>query len=265
MKSASGSLRVFMSGAWLAYLALFDWVNPVGYLVNKFLGPFTYLVFFVLLGSFATGPGTAGFYIVGNAIVVAATSGFAALSLAIVNERWQGTLIYLVASPANRLAVFFGRALVNLLDGAMTVVICFAWGLLLGLDLSRCNLPGLALAIVVVTLSTAGLGLLIGSLSYLSVNVLFVVNIFLFLLLLFSGANVPLEKLPAWIQVLGEMLPLTRAIQASRLFVTGAPLVQVWPLLVAELAVGVTYGVAGFAVFHWFETQARRHGTLEAF
>jgi ABC-2 type transport system permease protein len=259
------SLRVFLNGTWLAYAALFDWVDPVSYMVNKVLGPFTYLAFFVLLGISATGRNTAEYYIVGNAIVMASISGFAAMSLAIVNERNYGTLVYLVGSPANRLAVFFGRALINILDGATTVVICFAWGMILGLDLSRCNLLGLALAILVVTLSSTGLGLLVGSVSYVTVNVLFIVNTVFFLLLVFSSANVPLEKLPDWMQAFSAMLPLTRGIQAARLFVTGTPLAEVWSLLAGELAVGVTYALAGFAVLHWFETQARRRGTLEAF
>lgn len=265
MERMIASLRVFLSGTWLAYNALFDWVNPAGYIVSKVLGPFTYLVFFVSLGISATGRNTAEFYIVGNAMVMASVSGFVALSLAIVNERSYGTLTYLVASPANRLAVFFGRALINILDGATTVVICFAWGLVLGLDLSRCNLPGLALAVLVVTFSTTGLGLLVGSASYVTLNVLFIVNTVFFLLLVFSGANVPLDKLPDWMQAFSSLLPLTRGIQAARLFVTGTPLAEVWPLLAGELVVGVTYALAGFAVFRWFETQARRRGTLEAF
>ncbi|MCL4394020.1 MAG: ABC transporter permease [Chloroflexi bacterium] len=172
------SLRVFLSGAWLAYNALFDWANPTGYVVSKILGPFTYLLFFVLLGVSATGRSSADFYIVGNALVMASLSSFAAVSLAIMNERSYGTLVYLIASPANRLAIFFGRALINILDGAASVVICFAWGLVLGLDLSRCNLPGLALAVLVVTISATGLGLLLGSASYITLNILFIVIIF---------------------------------------------------------------------------------------
>jgi hypothetical protein len=39
----------------------------------------------------------------------------------------------------------------------------------------------------------------------------------------------------------------------------------VWPLLAGELAVGLAYALTGFALFSWFEAQARRRGTLEAF
>ncbi|MCL4394019.1 MAG: ABC transporter permease, partial [Chloroflexi bacterium] len=91
------------------------------------------------------------------------------------------------------------------------------------------------------------------------------VNTVFFLLLVFSGANVPLERLPDWMQAVSTVLPLTRGIQAARLFVDGAPFGEVWPLIAGELAVGAIYALAGFSIFQWFESQARRRGTLEAF
>jgi ABC-2 type transport system permease protein len=56
-----------------------------------------------------------------------------------------------------------------------------------------------------------------------------------------------------------------RGIQAARLLIAGAPLAQAAPLLAGELAVGLAYALAGFAMFSWFEFQARRRGSLEAF
>jgi hypothetical protein len=60
-------------------------------------------------------------------------------------------------------------------------------------------------------------------------------------------------------------LPLTRGIAASRLLISGASLAQVAPLITGELIIGVVYVLLGYALFRWFEFQARRRGTLEAF
>ncbi len=62
-------------------------------------------------------------------------------------------------------------------------------------DLTHTNLSALALTIIVTTLSTCGLGLLMGCLSLLTANVMFVNNTVYFLLLIFSGANVELSQL----------------------------------------------------------------------
>lgn len=258
-------MRIFFIGAWLSFIALFAWTRPASYAACKIFAPLTQMLFFVYLGMAATGRNTAEFYIVGNAIQMAAVNGIFGVTMTVGNERDAGTLIYLIGSPANRLVVFLGRAFFNVLDGLLTVAICFGWGILLGLNLGNANLPGLALTILIATISTCGLGLTMGSVSLLSLNVMFVNNTIYFLLMLFSGANLPLEKMPLWIQTISNVLPLTRGIRAARLSVAGAPLGEVLPLLAGELAVGCAYALLGFALFRWVEIQAKRSGTLEAF
>jgi ABC-2 type transport system permease protein len=266
MSRLSASLRIFVSGAWLAYLALFSWTEPASYLASKVVMPLCQMLFFTYLGISATGRDSAAFYIVGNALQVAAVNGIYGVTMTVGRERDEGTLVYLVGSPANRLAIFLGRAMFNVLDGMLAVVMGFTWGvLLLGLDLSVANLPGLVLTILITTASTCGLGLLMGSISLVALEVMFVNNTVYFLLLLFSGANVPLDRLPGWMQAISAGLPLTRGIRSARLLVSGAALAEVAPLLLGELAVGLVYALVGFALFSWFESQARRRGTLEAF
>ena len=265
MRKLISSLRIFVSGAWLSYVALFVWARPHQYFAAKIINPLAQMIFFVVLGMAATGRDNAPFYIVGNALQMTAINGVFGLTMIIGAERTAGTLIYLVGSPANRLAIFWGRALFNILDGMFTVVMCLTWGMLLGLNLSHANLPGVALTILIVTVSTCGLGFLMGSLSLASLDVIFVNNTAYFLLLIFSGANLPLDKMPAWMQTISACVPLTRGIQSARLLVNGASLADVWPLLAGEVAVGLVYALVGFGLFRWVEFQARRLGTLEAF
>jgi len=265
MRRLIASARIFVSGAWLSYIALFYWAQPAIYVGSKVITPLMYMLFLVCLGMSATGRETAEFYIVGNALQLTTFNGIFGVAMTVGRERNVGTLIYLVGSPANRLAIFLGQACINILDGMLGVVLGLAWGVLLGLDLSAANLPGLALTIVITSASTCGLGLLLGSVGLTVLNVTVVNNVVFFLLLIFSGANLLFEKMPAWMQTISAGVPLTRGIQSARLLVAGASLAEVWPLLAGELAVGLTYALAGFIFFRWFEFQAKRRGTLEAF
>lgn len=259
------NLRLFWQGAALGYVALFSWMNPMLYLASKILMPMAQMFFFVYLGAYASGGSNASFYIVGNAIQVAAISGIFGVTMSIGGERNSGTLAYLFGSPANRLVIFSGRAFMNVLDGALNVVMAFGWAvLLMGLDLSHANLGGLALVILVTTISTCGLGLMLGSLALITVNVMLVNNLVYFLLLLFSGANVPLERLPGWMQAISSGLPLTRGIAAGRILVAGGSLESVSSLLVGELLVGLVYSLLGYFLFSAFEMAAKQRGTLEA-
>lgn len=264
IRSISVNTRLFLRGAYLSYRALFVWLQPSTYLASKVVGPLAQILFFTFLGTFATGPDTADFYVIGNAVHVVAISGVFGVTMSIGADRWNGTLPYLFGTPANRLAMFVGRASIHVLDGMVSVVLGLAWGvLLMGLDLSQTAPWALALTILVTSFSTSGLGLMLGALSLITVNVMFVNNLVYFALLIFSGSNVELAKLPLWMQHVSDALPLTRGIAAARALIDGASPSSVSGLLVEELLIGVAYALVGYVLFRWFERQAKRRGTLE--
>jgi ABC-2 type transport system permease protein len=265
MRSLSLNVRLFFRGALLSYIALFRWLRPATYLATKVWGPLAYMLFFVFLGRYATGAGDTSFYVIGNAVQTTALSGIYGVTMSISGDRWEGTLPYLFGTPANRLAMFVGRAFMHVIDGMLGVVIGLTWGvLLLGLDLSQTDPLALGLTILITTFSTSGMGLLLGCMSLVTRNVMFINNTIFFLLLVFSGANVRLERLPVWAQTISQGLPLTRGIASARAIIAGAELIEVLPLLRMELIIGGLYVGIGYAFFRWFETQAKRRGTLEA-
>ncbi len=264
MKTITNNLRLFWQGTLLSYIALFAWLRPVTYMASKILMPLAQILFFTFLGSYASGGTNVDFYVIGNAIQIVAISGIYGVTFSIGGDRWAGTLPYLFATPANRLTLFFGRAFMHIIDGALGVFIALGWGaLLFGVDFSQTNFSALTLTILVTTLSTCGLGLLMGCLSLITANVMFVNNTVYFLLLIFSGANVALETLPNWMQAVSRALPLTRGIEASRALIAGGSLADISPLLLNELGIGFIYGIFGYFLFTWFELQAKKRGTLE--
>jgi ABC-2 type transport system permease protein len=233
-------------------------------MASKVIMPLNQILFFTFLGSFATGKDNSDFYVIGNAIQVAAISGIFGVTFSISGDRWEGTLTYLFGTPANRLTLFVGRAFMHVIDGMVGVLIGLGWGvLLLNLDLSQADPPALGLTIVITTFSTSGLGLLLGCLSLMTRNVMFVNNSVYFLLLVFSGANIPIATLPSWVQSISYALPLTRGIAAAREIIAGGSFQTVAPLLLGELLIGGTYVLLGYLFFRWFEIQAKRRGTLE--
>jgi ABC-2 type transport system permease protein len=102
-----------------------------------------------------------------------------------------------------------------------------------------------------------------GCLSLITANVGFVNNTVYFLLLIFSGANIDLNTLPAWMQSISNVLPLTRGIASARALIAGGNLQEVLPQLLLELSIGLAYGLLGYFLFKWVEISAKRRGTLE--
>lgn len=266
MKTLKLKLHLFWQGALLSYIALFHWLRPGQYLATKVWGPLTYMIFFVLLGRYASGQKSNDFYVIGNALQTIAFSGIFGVTMSVGGDREEGTLAYLFGSPADRFLLFTGRSVLHVLDGMLGAVIGFTWGvLILGLRLTWADLPALAVIILVASFSTSGLGMLMGCLSLITRNVMFVNNTVFFLLLVFTGANIEITRLPGWAQAVSQALPLTRSIAAARRVVAGEPLANVTSLLLVELLIGLAYLLAGYIMFRWFEIIARRRGTLEAF
>jgi ABC-2 type transport system permease protein len=259
-------LTAYLRSIWLQYVALFQWATPRGYLAYKILLPVTQILFFVQLGVFATDRSHALYFALGNALQICANGTIFGVIATVGNERQYGTLPILLASPANRFVTFFSRATVNILDGVTSVV----FGLLLttlifGLDLRSANLGLLALCAVLICVTTAGLGLLFGSIGLVMRDAIIIANVVYYVLLIVCGVNFPVSRLPGALQAVSYALPLTRGVEAARAAVAGAPFGQVAGILGAELAVGVAYGIAGYALFRFLEGWSRRGGLQEAF
>ena len=121
----SASARVFFVGGAISYRALFNWIQPGMYVATMLGSPLFQILFFTYLGRYA-GSQDDAFFIVGNAIQVAAMAGIYGMTMGIANERQYGTLQPLLATPANRLAIFSGRALPFIVNGLVVSAFGFA-------------------------------------------------------------------------------------------------------------------------------------------
>jgi ABC-2 type transport system permease protein len=261
----SPSLRVFFVGGGISYRALFNWISPLLYATTMLGSPLFQVLFFTYLGRYA-GSEDDAFFIVGNAVQVAAMSGIYGMTMGIANERQFGTLSPLLATPANRLAVFSGRALPFIANGLVVSAFGFAVGwLLLDFEPAAGSVPALAFVVLVTTTSCVALGMLIGSIGLRARDVFFGANLVYFLMLLLCGVNVPVDELPGWLQPISNALPMTHGIEAARDVASGDTFADVADLVGIEALIGLVYGSVAYGLFRLFELEGRRHGTLETY
>jgi ABC-2 type transport system permease protein len=255
--------RVFFVGGYLAYRALFTWLRPSIYIPTMLGAPIFQIFFFVYLGRF-TGLEDDEWFLIGNAVQLSAMAGIYGTAMAIGGERWTQTLSPLLATPANRMALFLGRSLPLIANGVLVSAFSFAVGsLLLDVDFPVSRLPALAVVVVVSASSCTALGLLVGAIGLRARDVFFLANLVVYLLLLFCGTNVPLAALPSWMRTVSNGLPLTHGIAAARQLSTGATLFDVATLVWAEAAIGAIYAAVAYLLFRFLEAEARRRATLE--
>lgn len=258
-------LRVFFRGGLTSYRALFHWLNPWIYVPMLIITPLFEMFFFAYFGR-AAGVESDTHFVVGNALIASAVAGLWGMSHTINGERRSQTLAALLSSPASRTALFLGRSLPTMANGVVVALLCLLVGAVtLDFDFPASTAPALVVAIFVASLGCAALGLCVGALGLRGRNVTVLDNMVLVLLLLVSGANVPLDRLPGWLEAIGRGVPLTHGIEAVRELVAGATLAEVGDLLATEAGIAAAYGAAGLLLLRVFELQSRRTASLEVF
>ena len=237
--------RIFFVGGVTSFRALFYWLTPWIYVPTMLIAPIFQILLFAYIGRSAH-LRSDEFYVIGNALQYASIPCLFAMSQSIGGERYQDTLGAILVSPAARIPLFFGRSLPVVLNGAFVAAFALVVGsLILGVHLPGSSLAPLALVVLVASLSCTGLGLVNAALSLRIRENAVLSNVVFGFLLIFTGANVPLDELPGWMSSAAQGMPFTHAITA------------------AQLLVGAIYGLAGYGLLRWFEVQSRRYATLE--
>lgn len=257
------SFKIFISSAVFSFRAQFDWLNPAMWITMKFVLSLSQMAFFVYVGIFAGAP--IAFIAVGNALQsISWNTVFSVINIT-GHDKWDGTLPLVLATPANRLPLYVGRAMIHVLDGILSAAISFVFAaFLFGVDFSQTNPLALIVVVVLTAFTMAGFGLLIGGFCFFFRNPMVFANIFTFCLLLFCGVNSPVTSLPLVIQPVSYIFPLTYGLTAARNAIIGQDLIQIGPTLAIQLVVGVASMLIGYVLFRSFENNARKTGKMEA-
>jgi ABC-2 type transport system permease protein len=256
--------RLYLASAWYSYRALYAWQTFGPYIAGKVVFPIAQMLFFYYLGKLA-GIQDPLYIVLGNILLLPATNGVAGVSMTISGERDFRTLPYLIASPAPRGPLFLGRSLVHILDGLLSTIAAFILGaVFFHIDLTHSNLWLTALCVLLLSTTSCGIGLVLGSLSLRSREAWTITSMITILLYMLSGVNFPVDVLPKFFQTISYGLPLTRGIQAARLAVSGAGWSDIQSLFTGELLVGLIYIIIGYLMFIWFEKLSLVDGQIEA-
>lgn len=258
------SLKAAYSSAVFSYKGLLTWMEPRNYFGMKFIVPLLQMAFFAYVAKNAGGDQAMSYAVVGNMVQLCAITSVLGMSMAVGMERYFGTLPLLLVTPTNRFALFMGRSAVYVLDGVTsTLVGLFYAAVLFGVDFSQANLLLLVLIFVITSFALSGFGLLIGSLSLYTREVVSVANASYFVLLIICGVNFPVSELPTVLQWVSKALPLTYGIEATRKVVSGASFGEVQYLIGAEVLFMVALVVVGYFFFKYFEQKAKKEGSFE--
>ena len=173
-------------------------------------------------------------------MTVVMSSLFAGMS--VVWDREFGFLKEVLVAPLSRVGIVIGKAaggsFTAMAQGAVMLVIAP----IVGITLTPLLILKLIPLVLILSLSLSGLGILVASQMRSQQGFQFVVQLMIFPLIFLSGVFFPIDGVPAWLQVVAKVNPLTYGVDAIRQVFLGPQLVS--PL--AESADTFTLGVTLF-------------------
>lgn len=261
-----------MRKEWIVFIRYPTWI--IGVLIWPAMFPATY----VFLADALSGPGGqavaafgaragtddyVGYIIFGTTLWMLLNTVLWTLGSHLRQEQIRGTLEATWTTPASRVGMLLGAATLQMVQSTAMLIISlltvkFIWGFqLVG------NLWILAGLLLLSMGPVIGLGMLFASMviHFKETNAL----VFLVrgIFMVFAGMTYPIDVLPAWMQTVSTLLPLTysvRAVRAVGLGGAGWQHVQAdaWALVMFS----VVFLALGLAAFKSVERVGQRSGTL---
>lgn len=273
--------RSFLPAAWLGWQIESNWTDPFLFLTFSIVKPIAGVLILVFMYNAVsqTGPDSPmySYIYLGNAfyIYVAAVMAGASYSILDDRERYR-SLKYIYLAPINIPIYLFGRAVARFITGTIAVAITLAAGVLFfRVPFNPAGVDWLvffaALALGIVCL--AFMGILIGTWTMtIRTEPWFIGDAAAAALYLFSGAIFPLTILPAWLQPLGFLMPMTYWLELIRRALLG-PGAAAFPTLAAFsnaqlfailALITVGFGVVALVAYRYFDRRAREEGMIDA-
>lgn len=278
-RSWSSELRVLAAVArkeWLIFRRYPSWIMAI--LIWPILFPFVYIFTARALSgphgstlpAFARAAGTTdyvSFIVVGTVLWMWLNMTLWDMGYFLRNEQMHGTLESTWLCPVWRISIMLGASLTKLATSVLFLgVTVLEFGLLLGIRLVRGNVALLMLIVLLMLPIIYGIGLIFGSLVIRFKEANALVFLVRGIFMVFCGITYPLAVLPAWMQGVAYVLPLTYAIRDIRAAaLADAGIAAVAPDLARLAAFAVLLPAIGVIAFSLMERRARRTGTLSQY
>src|SRR5699024_4517257 len=143
-------------------------------------------------------------------MVVFTTSIFGALS--VVQDKEYGYMKEILVSPISRVSIAVGKILGGSTIAMIQGLLMFVFVPFIGIKISLISVIQLIPVMFLVAFAISSIGMLIASMLKTAQGFQMIVQILIFPMLFLSGALFPLNGMPAWMNVLVKINPLTYSV-----------------------------------------------------
>ena len=182
--------------------------------------------------------------------VILTTTMILMTALSIVRERERGSFEFLIATPVSRIELMTGKILPYIIIGFIQIVIVVVTGVILFRVPVAGSLIDLGIVSIFFIAANLTLGLVISSVTASQFQATQLSFFFFLPSVLLSGFMFPFDSMPAPAQWIGEILPLTHFIRASRgILLRGSSLFEHMGEIAAMLLFSIIFFVLATRLF----------------
>ena len=204
------------------------------------------------------------FVLIGLAFSNYMSVAMSGLSGSIREAQVMGTLEALLVTQTEVPTIILSSSLYSYLLTSVRVVLYLVVGaLLFGMDLSNANYPAALLILALTIISFTSLGIISASFIMVLKRGDPVSQVFSGLSWLIGGVYYPIDILPAWVQKLSYLLPITHSLHAMRLaLLKNASLGTLLPAITALVVFALVTIPLSVLIFRYAIKRAKHNGSL---
>lgn len=197
------------------------------------------------------GYGTVDISLPAYAGMVISITGLMNLPLTLCEYREKKILKRYKATPIQPLSVILSQFIVNILMTTIGMLLLVAVAKVVFGFRFQGNLGAVILVFYYSALSLYSLGFLIASLIPNMKSATAIANLIYFPMIFLTGATIPFELMPEWLQKVAQVLPVTHIVKAMKTVWFGDSLWSAWPSLLVLTGFLVVCTALSLRFFRW--------------
>ncbi|MBI2854309.1 MAG: ABC transporter permease [Chloroflexi bacterium] len=236
-----------LRGMWvISYRELLRFIQERSRMLSSFAMPLLFLVIFGagfnrIIGALTPGVDFIQFMYPGIiAMTVLMNSVMSGLS--VVWDREFGFLKEILVAPIGRSGIVLGKAAGGAAVAVGQGIVMLILAPFLGVSLTPLLVAQLVPVLIVISVSLSGLGVLVASRMRSQQGFQIIVQIIIFPLIFLSGVFFPVNSVPAWLEVISKLNPLTYGVDTIRQLFLGKEIAAM------SAAAGQGKGIIGVTV-----------------
>ncbi|MGX7112671.1 ABC transporter permease [Gemella cuniculi] len=226
--------------------------------------PLMQMLCYSLVGYYVYGAEDVEKWIISNAIVTSSFSAIYRVGLQLARERMSGTLALTLATKTSISEILLSSAISSMFISFISIIFGVSViSILIGVLWTAQKIIELVLVLILAIFSSTCFGFLFSCFILLTTEIHLVTNTLDKVLLIFTGANYPVNNLPHIVEQFSYMLPLTRSILLAQKLVQGESMIDNIYLVRGEFILAGIFLTLGVFMLKFMEKTAIKNGTLD--